>query len=117
MEPDNAPNSKRKVAGVGGRALILWTMLCCICSLRLTQAQALYQVPRDPKALNTTISHPTIQTHIHTLTVVGYIVATAALGQTDRCEVPLSPLTTITRQEGWSVLSKNTPTQTDRAGV
>ncbi|XP_068590499.1 collagen alpha-1(XXVII) chain B-like [Cebidichthys violaceus] len=39
MEPDNAPHSELKSAGVGGRILILWTILCCTCSLRLTQAQ------------------------------------------------------------------------------
>ncbi|XP_035999461.1 collagen alpha-1(XXVII) chain B-like [Fundulus heteroclitus] len=39
MEPDNAPNSKLKAGGVGGRSLILWTILCCICSIRLTEAQ------------------------------------------------------------------------------
>ncbi|MED6258168.1 hypothetical protein ATANTOWER_003774 [Ataeniobius toweri] len=35
---------------------------------------------------------------IHTLTVVSYNVATAAQGQTDRSEVPPSPLTTISRE-------------------
>ncbi|MED6256495.1 hypothetical protein ATANTOWER_027463 [Ataeniobius toweri] len=45
---------------------------------------ALYQVPRDPKALHATFSHPPIHSHIYTLTLVSYIVATAALGQTDR---------------------------------
>ncbi|MEQ2293433.1 hypothetical protein AMECASPLE_033332 [Ameca splendens] len=55
---------------------------------------ALYQVPRDPKALYTTISHS------RTLTVVNYIVATAALGQTDRDEAPLCPLTTSSVAQG-----------------
>ncbi|MEQ2308994.1 hypothetical protein AMECASPLE_034053 [Ameca splendens] len=41
---------------------------------------ALYQVPRDPKALHATFSH----SPIYTVTVVSCIVATAALGQTDR---------------------------------
>ncbi|TNN50701.1 Collagen alpha-1(XXVII) chain B [Liparis tanakae] len=39
MEPDNAPYSELKGTGVGGRILILWTILCCTCSLRLAHAQ------------------------------------------------------------------------------
>ncbi|XP_010789243.1 collagen alpha-1(XXVII) chain B-like [Notothenia coriiceps] len=39
MEPDNAPYSKLKCTGVGGRFLILWTILCCTCSLKLAHAQ------------------------------------------------------------------------------
>ncbi|KAM7391211.1 hypothetical protein PAMP_021915 [Pampus punctatissimus] len=39
MEPDNAPYSKLKTTGVGGKVLILLTILCCTCSLRLAQAQ------------------------------------------------------------------------------
>ncbi|MED6281558.1 hypothetical protein CHARACLAT_022806 [Characodon lateralis] len=55
----------------------------------------------DTKVLHTTISN----THIHTPTVVGYIMATAALRQTVRSKaattsVPLSPLTAISRQGG-----------------
>nr|XP_046196511.1 collagen alpha-1(XXVII) chain B-like [Oncorhynchus gorbuscha] len=38
MEPDNAPYSKLKTAGVGGRALILWTILYSTCFVGLTQA-------------------------------------------------------------------------------
>ncbi|MED6279022.1 hypothetical protein CHARACLAT_030217 [Characodon lateralis] len=51
---------------------------------------ALYEVPRDLKALHTTFSHPPI--HIHILTVVSYIVATAAQGETDRSEPSLKDL-------------------------
>ncbi|MEQ2296531.1 hypothetical protein AMECASPLE_025685 [Ameca splendens] len=56
--------------------------------------------PRSPKCF-TIVSHPPI----HTLTVVGYIIATAALGHTDRSRaaiqlVPPGPLTTISRHEG-----------------
>ncbi|MED6256508.1 hypothetical protein ATANTOWER_027735 [Ataeniobius toweri] len=77
--------------------------MACICI-------KLYQVPRDPKALYTTnksFNHcqSTIHPHIHTLTLVGYTVATAALGHTDRIEaaiqsVPQGPLTTVSRQGG-----------------
>ncbi|MEQ2280606.1 Replication termination factor 2 [Ameca splendens] len=61
--------------------------------------------PRDPKALYTTVSHPPIHTHIHTPTVVSYIVATATLGHTDRREAAIQSaqpflLTTISRQGG-----------------
>ncbi|CDQ67946.1 unnamed protein product [Oncorhynchus mykiss] len=38
MEPDNALYSKLKTAGVGGRTLILWTILYCTCFLGLAQA-------------------------------------------------------------------------------
>uniref|UniRef100_A0A3Q2VY18 Uncharacterized protein n=1 Tax=Haplochromis burtoni TaxID=8153 RepID=A0A3Q2VY18_HAPBU len=42
-------------------------------------------VPKDPKALYIS-SHPPIHTHIHTLVMASYIVATATLGRTDRGE-------------------------------
>ncbi|KAL3974963.1 hypothetical protein ACER0C_023589 [Sarotherodon galilaeus] len=45
-------------------------------------SEALYFVPMDPKALYTTFSHPLI----HPLVMASYIVATAALGRTDRGE-------------------------------
>ncbi|MEQ2250251.1 hypothetical protein ILYODFUR_037996, partial [Ilyodon furcidens] len=51
---------------------------------------ALYQLPRDPKALSTKTSHPPI----HPLTVVSYTVATAAL-----------------------TISRHTTTETDTAGI
>ncbi|MEQ2186582.1 hypothetical protein GOODEAATRI_030114 [Goodea atripinnis] len=59
-------------------------------------------------------------THSSTPSVVSYIVTTAALGQTDRSEAaiqlaPPGPLVTISRQGGWSVLPKDTMTETDRA--
>uniref|UniRef100_A0A4W5R7W3 Thrombospondin-like N-terminal domain-containing protein n=1 Tax=Hucho hucho TaxID=62062 RepID=A0A4W5R7W3_9TELE len=38
MEPDNALYSKLKTAGVGGRTLLLWTILYCTCFLGLAQA-------------------------------------------------------------------------------
>ncbi|MED6258614.1 hypothetical protein ATANTOWER_009810 [Ataeniobius toweri] len=73
--------------------------------------------PTTPKLFYTTISH----TSIHTLTVVDYILARAALGQPDRTEVaiqsvPPSPLTTFSRQGGGSVLPKDTMIETDSMG-
>ena len=42
-------------------------------------------VPKDPKALYIS-SHSPIHTHIHTLVMASYVVATATLGRTDRGE-------------------------------
>ncbi|KAK5621747.1 hypothetical protein CRENBAI_017931 [Crenichthys baileyi] len=80
---------------------------------------ALYQVPRDPIELYTTISHPPILTHMYTLTVVSYIVATAALGQTsvglsyNRCYQALHRPTSAGKV---GVLPKGITTETDRVG-
>ncbi|MEQ2235760.1 hypothetical protein ILYODFUR_005496 [Ilyodon furcidens] len=71
-------------------------------------------------ALYSTVSHPAIHRHILTLTVVTHIVASGALGRTDKSRAaiqsgPLGPLSTISRQDGWSVLLKDTITERDRA--
>lgn len=50
--------------------------------------------PGDPKALYT-LSHQ----HIHTLVTVSYIVATAALGCTDRGDGPINHPTPILSQK------------------
>lgn len=43
-------------------------------------------LPTDSKALYTTLSHSAIHTHIHTLVMASHVVATAALGRSDRAE-------------------------------
>ncbi|KTF95201.1 hypothetical protein cypCar_00034757, partial [Cyprinus carpio] len=40
MEPDSAPSSRLKAAGVGGRAIFLCMVLYCTCCLMFAQAQS-----------------------------------------------------------------------------
>lgn len=78
--------------------------------------------PEDSKRFPQQSVNQPIQTHTSTKMVVSNIVATAALGQTDRSQaaiqsMPLGALTTTNRQGGWNVLLKDTIMETDRVGI
>lgn len=66
---------------------------------------------RTSKLLYITISH----SQIHTMMVISYIVAAAALGQTERSSaaIQLAPLTTTNKIFVSSILPKDTTTKMD----